>query len=75
MMLKEQAVLVTALTFAKNTKSKAKIIILITTICITSNDYIGFVYSRGVKNQVGLEGFYLFSSPSENLFPSKHCAS
>ena len=48
-MLKERAVLVTVLMFAKNTKSKAKIIILITTICITSNDYIGFVTSIALK--------------------------
>ena len=48
MILKEQAVLVTTLTFAKNTKNKAKIIILITTICITSNDYIGLVYKHGI---------------------------
>ena len=51
-MLKERAVLVTVLMFAKNTKSKAKIIILITTICITSNDYIDFVYKHGVKSPV-----------------------
>ena len=49
MIPKEQAVLVTVLMFAKNTKSKAKIIILITTICITSNDYIGLVASMALK--------------------------
>ena len=49
MMTKEKSVLATALTFAKNTKSKAKIIILITTICITSNDYIGFVASMELR--------------------------
>ena len=42
---KDQSALMTALTSAKNTKSKPQSIILITTICAILNDYIGFIAS------------------------------
>ena len=46
---KDQSALMTALTSAKNIKSKPQSIILITTICAILNDYIGFIASMALR--------------------------